>query len=354
MKTIFVVDDNLTNLTAAEEALEKQYRVIALSSAAQMFKALDKFKPDLILLDIEMPTTSGFEAMKRLKASDAYANIPVIFLTSLTDATHEAYGIELGAVDFIMKPFSKPVLLNRIKNHLHIDDLLRERTAQLLERTEQLTRRTEQLILLQSGIVYTLADLVENRDENTGGHIDRTSMYIKILLDGMMEQGVYTDEIMTWDLESVISSARLHDVGKITIPDAILNKPGRLTEEEFQTMKSHAARGEQIIEQAIRRTGDAEFLRNAKLIAAYHHERWDGSGYPYGLKGTDIPLHGHIMAIIDVYDALVSERPYKKAFSHEEAYRIINDESGKHFDPLIVKVFNEVSDQIMAAKNGSL
>jgi len=237
-------------------------------------------------------------------------------------------------VDFIMKPFSEPVLLNRIKNHLNIDELIRE--------------RTEQLVRLQNGIVYTMADLVENRDKNTGGHIDRTSVYMKILIDAMLAQGEYADELLGWDLESVISSARLHDVGKITIPDSILNKPGSLTKEEFEIMKSHSMEGELIIDKAIERTGDAEFLRNAKMIAVYHHERWNGTGYPYGLTETEIPLQGRLMAIIDVYDALVSERPYKKAFTHEEAVKIIMEDSGKHFDPCIAKVFHSVNEQILA------
>ena len=342
-KIIFIVDDNATNLTVAEEALTKQYRVIALSSAAQMFSALKKFKPDLILLDVEMPEMNGFEAIKKLKSSEEYAEIPVIFLTGWSDVTSEAYGIELGAVDFITKPFSEPVLLNRIKNHLNIDELVRERTAQLIERTEQLVR-------LKNGIVFTMADLVESRDQNTGGHIERTCSYMKILIDAMFARGAYTNEMYGWNLESVISSARLHDVGKIAISDSILNKPGPLTSEEFQIMKTHSRAGELIIDKAIQQTGGEEFLQNAKLIAAYHHERWDGTGYPYNLKETDIPLHGRIMTVIDVYDALVSERPYKKAFSHEEAVKIITEEAGRQFDPLIADIFNKTNEKIKAAK----
>jgi len=342
-KTIFLVDDNATNLTVAEDALSKQYRVIALSSAAKMFATLEKIKPDLILLDIEMPEMSGFEAMEILKSSCSYSQIPVIFLTSIIDPSIEAHGIELGAVDFILKPFSKPVLLNRIKNHLQIDELIRERT-------QQLARRTEQLILLQNGIVYTFADLVENRDKNTGGHIDRTAGYLKILIDAMLEQGVYADEMQSWNMPSVISSARLHDLGKIVISDAILNKPAPLTEEEFQIMKLHTIEGERIIDKAIERTGDAEFLDNAKVIAAFHHERWDGTGYPYGKEKKEIPLQSRLMAIIDVYDALVSERPYKKAFTHEEAVNIISKDSGTHFDPEIVKVFININEKLKNIK----
>ena len=342
-KMIFVVDDSDTNLSMAEEALEKQYRVMTLPSAARMFALLEKITPDLILLDINMPEMSGFEALSVLKANDMYSNIPVIFLTGLTDSTNEAHGIELGAVDFIIKPFSEPVLLNRIKNHLHIDELIHERTKQLHERTDQLVR-------LQNGIVFALADIVESRDKGTGGHIDRTTVYIRILIDAMIEHGVYTDDMQGWNLESVISSARLHDIGKIAIPDYILNKPGPLTKEEFERMKTHALEGERIIDQMVYRTGDAEFLLNAKLSAAYHHECWNGSGYPYGLKGTDIPLHGRIMAIVDVYDALTTERPYKKAFTNEESVKIIMEGSGERFDPNIVRVFYEVREKIEAAR----
>jgi len=338
-KIIFVVDDMGSNLTVAEEALADHYQVIALPSAAVMFKALEKFNPDLILLDIDMPDMNGFEAMEKLTADERYSNIPVIFLTGLNDPASEAHGIDLGAVDFIMKPFSEPVLLNRIKNHLYIDDLIRKRTIQLEERTEQLE-------MLKNGLVFTMADLVENRDKNTGGHIDRTAGHMQILIDAMIEQDVYKDEILSWDLESVITSARLHDLGKIAIPDSILNKPGKLTDEEFTIMKTHSLEGEQIIKNAINRTGDALLLHNAKIIAASHHERWDGTGYPYALKGEDIPLQGRIMAVIDVYDALVTERPYKKAFSHEKAVEIIMEESGTHFDPRIAEVFFSINEKM--------
>jgi putative two-component system response regulator len=288
-----------------------------------------------------MPDINGFQAMERLKASGPYANIPVIFLTGQTDTESEAHGIGLGAVDFITKPFSEPVLLNRIRNHLYIDELVRERTSQL-------TLRTKQLLRLQNGIVFTMADLVENRDKNTGGHIDRTAVYMKILIEAMLTHETYADEMRGWNLKSVVSSARLHDLGKIVIPDSILNKPGPLTKEEFGIMKTHSLEGERIIDKAIQRTGDAEFLQNARTIAVSHHEKWNGTGYPFGMKETEIPLMGRIMAVIDVYDALVSERPYKKAFTHEQAVRIIMEDSGKHFDPLITKVFNEVHGQIAA------
>ena len=333
-KMIFVVDDNGTNLAMAELALEQQYRVMTLPSAASMFDMLEKVMPDLILLDIEMPEMNGFEALERLKANDLYAGIPVIFLTNLSDDANEAYGIELGAVDFIAKPFSKPVLLNRLKFHLHIDDMINERTASLLK--------------LQNGIAFTMADLIESRDKNTGGHINRIARYAKILVEAMLERGVYSDELKSMDLSSFFSSSRLHDVGKIAIPDAVLNKPGPLTEEEFEMMKTHATESKRIIDGMIERTGGVEYLINAKLSAVYHHERWDGTGYPYGLKGTNIPLQGRIAAVVDVYDALVTERPYKKPFSVEQAMNIIQDGIDNHFDPAIANVFLEIREKIEA------
>jgi putative two-component system response regulator len=336
MKTIFAVDDSDTNLSVVEEALEEHYRVMTVPSAAKMFALLEKISPDLILLDIEMPEMDGFEALLYLKSNSLYADIPVIFLTSYTDAAIEARGFELGVVDFIAKPFSTPVLLNRLKLHMHIDELIRERTAQI--------RR------LQNGIMTVLADVVEERDKETGGHNDRTVGYIKILIKAMVERGVYADEICGWNMDMVVSSARLHDVGKIHVMDTVLNKPGKLDSDEYEKMKFHTTEGVRIIDRMLKQTGEEEFLHNAKLFAEYHHERWDGTGYPHGLEGTRIPLQGRIMAIVDVYDALVSWRPYKDAFTDEEAIHIIKSKAGNHFDPKIVEVFVEVKDQFKAVR----
>jgi putative two-component system response regulator len=228
------------------------------------------------------------------------------------------------------------VLLNRIKTHLNIDELIRERTAQLHR--------------LQNSIISVLADVVENRDKGTGGHIERTSKYIKILIEEMKQRDVYEDEIREWDIEKMISSARMHDLGKISITDAIINKPGKLTDSEFEIMKSHVIEGERIIDEIIAKTGEGDFLRNARLFAGTHHERWDGRGYPRNLKGAEIPLQGRIMAIVDVYDALVSERPYKKAFTEEEAVEIIMQNSGTHFDPNIAALFHDIKEQIKTVK----
>jgi len=338
MKTIFVVDDSDTNLSMAEAALEEYYRVMTMPSAEKMFDLLGKITPDLILLDIEMPQMDGFQALRRLKSTDLWSGIPVMFLTGRTDVDVEVHGFEVGAVDFITKPFSAPVLLNRIKTHLDIDEIIRDRTAQLYQ--------------LQNSIVSVLANMVENRDKGTGGHIERTSSYIKILIDAMKDRGVYSDEIRSWDVEKIISSARMHDLGKISITDMIMNKPERLTEDEYETMKTHAIEGERIIDEIISSTGEGEFLRNARLFAGSHHERWDGNGYPRGLKENEIPLQGRIMAIVDVYDALVSERPYKKAFPDDEAVKIIMEDAGTHYDPKIAEVFYQVKDMFKAVRKG--
>jgi len=343
-KTIVVVDDSFTNLVTAKSALESgDYLVITLDSAEKLFKALHKIHPDLILLDIDMPEMDGFEVIKVLKSSDLYRDIPVFFLSAMQDSEIEAMGIELGAVDFVVKPFSEPVLLNRIKNHIQIDELIHKRTEELIERTEQLER-------LQNSVIFTLADAVENRDHNTGGHIERTTEYCKILMSAMLDAGVYAEELRSWNLEMVASSSRLHDLGKICIPDHILNKPGKLTDEEFEIIKTHPQSGSRMIEHMIERNGGADFLHYAQRFASYHQEKWDGTGYPWGLKETEIPLEGRIMAVVDVYDALTAERPYKKAFSDEKAAAIIEEESGTHFEPEIVAVFLENIGKIKQAR----
>ncbi|MCL2053057.1 MAG: response regulator [Oscillospiraceae bacterium] len=334
-KTIFIVDDCDTNLSVAESALEEHYKVITLPSAIKMFSLLERIKPDLILLDIAMPGVDGFQAIRTLKTNEYYADIPVIFLTAIVDPASEAMGFELGAVDFISKPFSVPVLRNRIKLQLEVGEIVRDQTKTV--------RR------LQNGIVSVIADVVENRDRDTVEHSERTASYIRILIQAMLANDVYTDELSCWDIETVSSAARLHDIGKIVIPDNIMNKPGKLTEEEYTRMKTHVSEGAKIINHMVTKSGNNSFLSFAKTFADTHHERWSGGGYPYGLSGTDIPLQGRIMAIADVYDALVSRRPYKEPISCEEAERIIMSEKGAHFDPALVDVFCDVKHLFRAA-----
>jgi putative two-component system response regulator len=341
METIFVVDDCDVDLDMVKQALEGSYRVFTFPSPTDMFALLDTIIPDLVLLDIRMPEMDGFTALDRLAADARTESVPVIFMTSYGDAETEAHGFEAGIVDFINKPFAQSVLLRRVGTHLRIDSLIKKRTGRI-------TR-------LKNGIVSVLADLVECRDETTGGHIDRTSRAIKVLIEAMRETGVYADEMADWDLDTMIASARLHDVGKIAVSDVILNKPGKLAPEEFATVKSHVREGERIIDKIVSKTGDEEFLHFARLFVSYHHEHWDGGGYPYGLKGQDIPLPGRILAIIDVYDALVSARPYKKPVQPDAALNTIMQESGKHFDPNIAEVFflkRDAFKEIATGKHG--
>jgi len=334
MKKIFIVDDKETNRVAAKNALEKEYTIYAIPSALKMFKMLEKITPDLILLDIEMPEMDGFEAIRIFKSEKHLKSIPVIFLTGKIDSDVEIRGFESGVMDFIGKPFSPLVLLKRIETHLETDKLIKKSLV-AQHRLHNVT-------------IGVIADLVESRDIITGKHIERTQGYLKILVDGLIRSGVYADEINTWDMSLLIPSAQLHDVGKIVISDVILNKTEKLTDEEFAIIKTHSSEGERIINEIIGKTEEDDFLIYARRFAGSHHEKWNGLGYPHGLAGEEIPLEGRVMAIADVYDALVSERPYKKAFTHEKAVEIITTDSGTHFDPNIVNVFLSVADDFNA------
>jgi len=331
-KTLFVVDDQNVNLMKAEEALQSLYNVLTIPSGGRLLTMLKKKRPHLILLDIEMPEMDGFEVLTYLKNNKEYSDIPVIFLTSIRSSDVEVKGFEMGVVDFIIKPFQDSVLLNRVKLHIDVSQLIKNATEELRKSHKELERGHRNMIL-------TLADIVENRDSETGGHIERTSLYIEVLLRAMVKAKVYFDEIKKWDLDVMKLCAMLHDVGKIGVSDTILNKPAKLSEIEFTKMKGHVLNGASIIDHVIQRNGEDEFLRTAVLFAEFHHEKWDGTGYPHGLRGLSIPLQGRIMAIADVYDALISSRPYKQPFPHENAVKIIANDSGKHFDPKLVDVF---------------
>ena len=342
---IILVDDNLANLTQGRNMLKTFYEVYPAPSAAKLFEILEHVLPDLILLDIEMPETNGYEAIKMLKADARLAEIPVIFLTAKDDESSELRGFDLGAADYVSKPFSAPLLIKRIENQLLI---VRNQAAlkDYADNLEQKVReKTAEVFDLQKAVLATVADLVEFRDKSTGGHVVRTMLYLKALTEELIREEIYKDEISGWDVDFFLQSSQLHDVGKIAIPDLILNKPDKLTAEEFEIMKTHVTVGVDAIEKIMQNTAEHAFLRHTLSIAGTHHERWDGRGYPVGLRGQNIPLEGRLMAIADVYDALISERPYKKALSHEEACRIIEDGSGSHFDPVLVDVFRSVKDE---------
>ena len=348
-QTIILVDDNISNLNQGKNILKSFYRVFPAPSAEKLFEALEKVVPDLILLDIEMPEMDGYEAIRKLKADPRFAEIPVIFLTSLTDEKSEMEGFDLGAVDYMFKPFSAPLLLKRIANQLLIVSHQKALKDYADNLEVKVKIKTAEVTNLQNAVLATVSDLVEFRDKQTGGHIARTQRYMKALIEGLIKTDLYSETVSRWDLSVVLLSAQLHDVGKIAITDLILNKPAKLSEDEFEIMKSHVSVGVDAIKKIMSNADEHEFLHHALLIAGSHHEKWDGSGYPMNLKGLEIPLEGRLMAVADVYDALISERPYKKAFTHEEAIKIIEEGAGTHFDPDIIKVFRMVEDEFKNA-----
>jgi len=344
-KTVFIVDDNRSNLIMASEALGGQYSVMTFASGARVLAALEKRIPDLILLDVEMPEMDGYEVLNALKADSRFESIPVIFLTALNSTETELKGLELGASDYISKPFAAPLLRKRLEVQIKLMEHTHNLAALVDAKMAETNEKTKQLITLKNSVLKTTAELVEYRDENTGRHIERTQAYMKILIDAMKKYGVYIQEVRKLDVELVLQSSQLHDVGKISIRDTVLLKPGKLDDDEFYEIKKHTVFGENIILRMKENTGEHEFLEYARVLAVSHHEKWDGTGYPHGLKGEEIPLLGRIMAIGDVYDALVSERPYKAAFSHEKAAGIIIEGAGKHFDPNLVTLFEAIHNE---------
>ncbi|MDR2403612.1 MAG: response regulator [Spirochaetaceae bacterium] len=356
---IMLVDDNIANLKIGKNALVDTYDVYTAPSAAKMFELLERNIPSLILLDINMPEMDGYEAIKLLKEKERTRDIPVVFLTGKDDPDSEFEGLSLGAIDYIAKPFSPPLLRKRIEVHLLVEDQKKRLTVQNktleIQRRElqnfndnlqqMVTEKTHTVLELQNAILKTVADLVECRDDITGGHIERTQRGLRILVNALLDQGLYPELFSVLDIELFLQSSQLHDVGKIAISDQILKKPGPLTKEEFDNMKQHTTFGVKIIEKIEAGTSACDFLDYAKILAGSHHEKWNGQGYPLGQKGDEIPIQGRLMAIADVYDALTSERPYKKAFSHEEAVQIILEGRGTHFDPLLTDMFEKVSEE---------
>jgi putative two-component system response regulator len=349
---IVMVDDDPAILRTGKNVLSEKYSVVTMSSGEKLLSFLDTVAPALILLDVMMPEMDGYETLKVLRSKGRTRNIPVIFLTAKTDSGDEVKGLKLGAVDYIAKPFVPDLLLMRIEVHLLLESQkrvlesqrweLQNFNAKLLRMVEQKTRT---VFDLQNAIIKTVADMVEYRDNITGSHEDRTRRGVGLLIGGLMGQERYREQSSQWDVEMLVLSSQLHDVGKIAVKDAILRKPGPLEENEFEEMKKHTLFGVQIIDQIGGNAPENDFLKYAKVFASAHHERWDGTGYPHGLQGEQIPLLGRVMAIADVYDALVSERPYKKPFSHDEAVRAILAGRGTQFDPDLCDLFMELSAQ---------
>ncbi len=342
---IMIIDDNVTNLNIARKALEEKYDVMLIPSGEKALKVLERTIPDLILLDVEMPGMSGFDFITIIKEKESpLCDIPIIFVTAKDDTNSEFEGLDLGAVDYIAKPFSFPLLLKRVELHLKLTHQQNELQNYSSNLEVMVKEKTKVIQNLQYTIVQAMSDMVERRDGSTGGHIERTKNYLKVLLDKAKEDSAYCEELKEVDSQLYAHASQMHDVGKISVPDTILLKPGRLTDMEFDLMKQHTVFGEEAIKSSMKNINGVEFLRVASEFAISHHEKWDGSGYPKGLSGTDIPISGRLMAIVDVYDAIISRRPYKEAFTHTVACDIIIKDSGKHFDPELVKVFIEIAD----------
>jgi len=335
---ILLVDDNTTNLQLLHETLDGLgYKLLIAKNGKTALSIAQKAKPSLILLDIMMPEIDGYEVCRRLKADENTSQIPIIFITALVDEEDEAKGLGMGAVDYVTKPINPELIRARVRNHLEL--------KQYQDHLENLVKeRTRRLALTQAVTIESLATLAEYRDPETGGHIKRTQNYVKALAVHLKEHPRYRDELNDETIELLYLSAPLHDLGKVGVPDHILLKAGKLSDEEFDEMKKHTVYGHDALLITEQKLGEDSFLRLAREIASTHQEKWDGSGYPSGLKGDEIPLPGRLMALADVYDALISKRVYKPPFPHAKAVQIIVEGKGKHFDPDLVDAFVELKE----------
>jgi putative two-component system response regulator len=348
-KKIVLVDDSIINLKIGRKVLGRFYDVYTVPSGKKLLSLLKTIVPNLILLDIDMPVMNGFEVLGCLKADNHTKDIPVIFLSTANDPNSEDTGLSMGAVDYVSKPYTPSLLYNRIEMQF----LLKEQQEQILDYENELMelRQEKEKILedFRKNVLKILIDRVDRRNEITDGHVERTRRYIEVLLDVLLKNNIYQDVINSWEKEFLLQSTLLYDLGKLSVKDTILSKPGKLTEDEFNEVKKHTLLGVKILEDIEADIGEpfteTSLFSHAKVFAGTHHERWDGTGYPYGLSGYNIPLQGRIMAIADVYDALVAERPYKKSYTHEEATTIIAQGKGTHFDPALVNIFISVSDE---------
>lgn len=321
---ILLVDDNLAVLKQTSALLGGDYRIVMAKSGAQAVAMAAKVLPSLILLDVEMPELDGFATIALLKENPRLAHVPVIFLTGNHDTETQVRALKAGGVDFITKPFEKGVLLHRIRLHTELS-----RYQVNLEKTVR---------DLEDGIISSFAEIAECRDLHSGGHVHRTRKYMELFTGILLAEGLFADELDIQFADTVVRASVLHDVGKIGISDIILLKPEKLTPEEYEVAKTHADIGAQALMRINSHTPMSVLLMGA-AIARGHHERYDGTGYPRGLRGDDIPLCCRLMSVVNVYDSLVSPTVYREAMEHAAACDIIRDGSGKEFDPVLVDVF---------------
>ncbi|MCH8621612.1 two-component system response regulator [Undibacterium sp. TS12] len=352
-QVILIVDDTPDNISLLSGLLKDQYKIkIATNGLKALQIASSRPGPDLILLDVMMPEMDGYETCRRLKADPATVDIPIIFLTAKSQVQDEEMGLRLGAVDYISKPISPPIVLARVATQLNLvraRHLLQDQNKHLESLVQD---RTRKLAKMQDAIIMAMASLAETRDNETGNHIRRTQNYVAALARKLKNHPRFSNELSDENIELLYKSAPLHDIGKVGIPDNILLKPDKLTSEEFEVMKLHTTYGRETIISVETYLGESnEFLRFAREITYSHQEKWDGSGYPENLVGDAIPLSARLMAVADVYDALISRRIYKPAFSHEEAISIMRKGNGSHFDPDILEAFLQITDEFHQIAN---
>ncbi|MBI5657849.1 MAG: two-component system response regulator [Geobacter sp.] len=346
-QTVLVVDDTPENLSLMSALLKDDYRVKVANNGEKALRiARSETPPDLVLLDIMMPGMDGYEVCRLLKGDPATGDIPVMFITARSDMEDEKLGLELGAEDYITKPISPPIFMARVRTHLKLKaaaDFLRDKN-QFLER--EVERRTNEVRALQEVTILALASLAETRDADTGNHLRRTQLYVRSLALHLKAHPRFREFLSEGNVTLLYKSAPLHDIGKVGIPDRILLKPGPLEPEEDVIMKTHTRIGWDAIDHAERSLGaSVDFLRIAKEIALSHHEKWDGTGYPAELSGDDIPISARLMAVADVYDAMISNRVYRGGMPHDKVVQILAAGTGTHFDPDIMTAFVELQDQ---------
>lgn len=335
---IVVVDDQLTILKLIENVLNKLYTVKIFMSGQKAIDYLLDNPVDLVLLDYTMPGMSGSEILHIMQSNPSTSSIPVIFLTGFINEKIETEMLEGGAMDFITKPFSAPVLLARISNQLTISNYNKSLIQLVNEKTDSLRKAYERLKLRDDFTIDMLARVTDLRDHSTGDHIQRTTSLVRIIVQDLLENPYPGYEVTEEGAENIIRSSKLHDLGKIGVPDHILQKPGRLTSDEFDVIKTHTTHGALLLDEYIFNVGNDPFIRTAREITLYHHEKWNGAGYPTRMQGMDIPLSARIVALADAYDAITSSRAYKDAIPHEQALQIIQKDSGTHFDPYLAQV----------------
>lgn len=343
---IMAIDDDSIILNSVTSTLKADYSVRPFISGETALKYLSAHSADLILLDYQMPGLTGFDVLLELQASERTADIPVIFLTGAISGEIEAEVLEQGAVDYILKPIKPSSLMIRVRLQLELQNHRKHLEALVAEKTRHLNEAYNKLKTREDITLNLLARVTDMRDHDTGDHIERTTEVVRILVEDLLQGPVPGYKFSLEEAKDIIKSAKLHDLGKIAMPDHILLKRNRLTDEEFKIIMTHPTKGEELLSEFIRQMDDS-FLNMARDIAYCHHEKWDGSGYPQGLKGMEIPLAARIVAIADVYDALTSARPYKIAFSHEKSVDIIRDNAGTHFDPYLVSVFERHTKDII-------